>query len=90
MHLAAFAYVGESIEQPAQYFKNNVVRDWLLEAAIETDVRRFVFSSSCATYGVPSEPLITEKMAQCPINPYGETKLMIERGPALVRGKLTV
>ena len=80
VHLAAFAYVGESIEQPARYFENNVGKGLvLLETAIETGVRRFVFSSSCATYGVPSDALITEDMAQNPINPYGDTKLVIEK-----------
>ena len=62
VHLAAFAYVGESIEHPARYFENNVRKGLvLLETAIETGIRRFVFSSSCATYGVPSEALITEE-----------------------------
>jgi UDP-arabinose 4-epimerase len=80
VHLAAFAYVGESIEHPARYFENNVAKGLvLLETAIETGIRRFVFSSSCATYGVPREALITEDMSQNPINPYGETKLVIEK-----------
>jgi UDP-glucose-4-epimerase GalE len=80
VHLAAFAYVGESIEHPARYFENNVAKGLvLLETAIETGIQRFVFSSSCATYGVPTETLITEDMSQNPINPYGETKLVIEK-----------
>lgn len=80
VHLAAFAYVGESIEHPARYFENNVCKGLiLLQAAIEAGIRRFVFSSSCATYGVPSGTLITEDMPQRPINPYGETKLVVER-----------
>lgn len=80
VHLAAFAYVGESIEHPARYFENNVRKGLvLLQAAIEAGVRWFVFSSSCATYGVPDGPLVTEDTPQRPINPYGETKLVLER-----------
>lgn len=80
VHLADFAYVGESVEHPARYFDNNVRKGLiLLEAAIETGIRRFIFSSSCATYGVPDGALITEETPQRPINPYGETKLVIER-----------
>jgi UDP-arabinose 4-epimerase len=80
VHLAAFAYVGESIEYPARYFENNVRKGLvLLEAAIEAGIQRFVFSSSCATYGIPGGALINEDMPQSPINPYGETKLVMER-----------
>jgi len=80
VHLAAFAYVGESIEHPIRYFENNVRKGLvLLEATVQEGIRHFVFSSSCATYGVPGGPLITEDMPQRPINPYGETKLVIER-----------
>jgi UDP-arabinose 4-epimerase len=80
VHLAAFAYVGESIEGPARYFQNNVSKGLvMLEALLEAGVRHLVFSSSCATYGVPDETPITENTAQLPINPYGETKLIMER-----------
>lgn len=80
VHLAAYAYVGESIAHPARYFENNVTKGLvLLDAAVECGVRHFVFSSSCATYGVPAEPLIQEDTPQLPINPYGETKLAMER-----------
>lgn len=80
VHLAALAYVGESIEHPARYFENNVAKGLvLLAAAVESGVRHFVFSSSCATYGVPTGTLIREDMPQLPINPYGETKLAMER-----------
>jgi len=80
VHLAAFAYVGESIQHPARYFENNVRKGLiLLEAAIEAGIQRFVFSSSCATYGAPGAALINEEMRQSPINPYGETKLAMER-----------
>lgn len=80
VHLAAFAYVGESIEHPARYFENNVRKGLtLLDAAVEAGIRHFVFSSSCATYGIPNGSLISEDMPQRPINPYGETKLIFER-----------
>jgi UDP-glucose-4-epimerase GalE len=74
MHFAAFAYVGESVEKPELYFRNNVVNSLiLLEAMIETGVKHIVFSSTCATYGLP------ETTPQQPVNPYGESKLMIEQ-----------
>lgn len=88
MHFAAFAYVGESVEKPELYFRNNVVNSLtLLEAMIETGVRHIVFSSTCATYGLPETMPIRESTPQHPVNPYGESKLMIERtlhwlGPA--------
>ena len=80
MHFAAFAYVGESVTDPLRYYDNNVtgtVR--LLQAMVQADVRMFVFSSTCATYGVPESTPITEAHPQRPINPYGATKLMVER-----------
>ncbi len=79
MHFAALAYVGESVRQPAEYYRNNVAGTLsLLEAMRETDVARIVFSSTCATYGVPDEVPIPEDYPQRPINPYGCTKLAIE------------
>jgi UDP-glucose-4-epimerase GalE len=80
MHFAAFAYVGESMTKPQLYFRNNVVNTLnLLDAMLEADVRRIVFSSTCATYGTPEKVPMDEATPQRPINPYGESKLMIER-----------
>ncbi len=80
MHFAAFAYVGESVEQPEKYFQNNVVNTLaMLEAMRATGVKQIVFSSTCATYGLPEQMPIREDTPQRPVNPYGETKLMIER-----------
>ncbi|HEV2549221.1 MAG TPA: UDP-glucose 4-epimerase GalE [Stellaceae bacterium] len=80
MHFAAFAYVGESMTRPEFYFANNVVNSLnLLEAMREASVRRIVFSSTCATYGIPESVPIREEMPQRPINPYGESKLIVER-----------
>jgi UDP-arabinose 4-epimerase len=80
MHFAAFAYVGESTGDPALYYRNNVTGTLaLLDAMRETGVDRIVFSSSCATYGLPDSVPIRETMVQRPVNPYGETKLAIER-----------
>jgi len=80
MHFAASALVAESMENPAKYFRNNVCCGLnLLDAAREAGVKKFVFSSSCATYGPPTKIPITEDEPQKPINPYGESKLMFER-----------
>jgi len=80
MHFAAFAYVGESVEDPARYWRNNVGGTLeLVEAMRRADVRVLVFSSSCSTYGVPERTPIAEDAPQRPINPYGATKLAIER-----------
>lgn len=80
IHFAAFAYVGESMEQPQKYFENNVVRGLsLLRAAMDAGVRHVVFSSTCAVYGIPEEVPIAEVQPTLPVNPYGETKLWIER-----------
>lgn len=80
MHFAAFAYVGESVEQPGLYFRNNTVNSLtLFEAMLAAGVKRIVFSSTCATYGLPETMPITEDAPQRPVNPYGESKLMIER-----------
>lgn len=80
MHFAAFAYVGESIQQPDKYYNNNVVGTLtLLEAMLAASVRTFVFSSTCAIYGICKEVPITETHPQEPISPYGMSKLMVER-----------
>ncbi|MBW4471141.1 MAG: UDP-glucose 4-epimerase GalE [Stenomitos rutilans HA7619-LM2] len=80
MHFAAYAYVGESVTDPAKYYQNNFVGTLtLLEAMLAANVKHFVFSSTCATYGVPQIIPIPEDHPQNPINPYGATKLMVER-----------
>jgi UDP-glucose 4-epimerase len=80
MHFAAFAYVGESVADPAKYYHNNVVGTLsMMEAMRGAGVSRIVFSSTCATYGEPEEVPIRESQPQRPINPYGFTKLVIER-----------
>ena len=80
MHFAAFCYVGESVVDPAKYYRNNVAATvTLIEALIRHNIRRFIFSSSCATYGNPARIPITEQESQEPINPYGRTKLMVEQ-----------
>jgi UDP-arabinose 4-epimerase len=80
MHFAAFAYVGESVADPALYYRNNLSGTLsLLEAMGETGLDKIVFSSTCATYGVPEVVPIQETAPQLPVNPYGETKLAIER-----------
>ncbi len=80
LHFAAFAYVGESVGQPGRYFRNNVANTLtLLEAMRTSAVRHIVFSSTCATYGVPEQVPIPEGAPQRPVNPYGESKLMVER-----------
>lgn len=80
MHFAAFAYVGESVTDPALYYRNNLGGTLsLLEAMREAAVDKIVFSSTCATYGSPDKVPISENAPQRPVNPYGETKLAIER-----------
>jgi UDP-glucose-4-epimerase GalE len=80
MHFAALAYVGVSVTDPATYYRNNVVGTLnLLDAMRAADVNKIVFSSTCATYGTPEKVPITESEKQDPINPYGYTKLVIER-----------
>ena len=79
MHFAAYAYVGESVQNPAKYYRNNVAGTFsLLETMRKYDINQIIFSSTCATYGMPEQIPIAEDHAQCPINPYGRTKLMIE------------
>jgi len=80
VHFAANAYVGESMSYPRKYFQNNVVNTLnLLDAMLDSDVKQIVFSSSCATYGIPQVVPVTEESPQRPINPYGESKLFAER-----------
>lgn len=80
MHFSAYAYVGESVTDPAKYYRNNVIGTLtLLEAMMAASISKFVFSSTCATYGVPVTVPMTEDHPQNPINPYGATKLMVER-----------
>jgi UDP-glucose-4-epimerase GalE len=80
VHFAAFAYVGESVKEPAKYYTNNLLYSLnLLDRCRRVGVRKFVFSSTCATYGVPDAVPITEAEKQHPINPYGNTKLAFER-----------
>lgn len=79
IHFAAFAYVGESVVNPQKYYTNNLVGTLnLLDVMLEFDVKKIVFSSTCATYGEPKYTPIDESHPQNPINPYGKTKLMIE------------
>jgi UDP-glucose 4-epimerase len=80
MHFAANALVGESMQNPSKYFRNNVANGVnLLDAAVEGGVKKFVFSSTCATFGIPDRVPIDESMPQIPINPYGESKLLFEK-----------
>jgi UDP-glucose 4-epimerase len=80
VHFAAFAYVGESVTEPSRYFDNNTVQAvTLFEGLLDAGVHRVVFSSSCATYGVPRESPIPESHPQWPINPYGWSKFFVER-----------
>jgi UDP-glucose 4-epimerase len=80
MHFAAFAYVGESVQHPAKYYENNVASSVaLLNTMIECEVKKIVFSSTCATYGVPDRVPIDEDQPQNPVNAYGASKLMVER-----------
>ena len=80
MHFAANALVGESMTNPKKYFHNNFVNALkLADAAVECGVKKFVFSSTCATYGPPDQIPMTEDLPQRPINPYGESKLMFEK-----------
>lgn len=80
MHFAAYAYVGESVTSPIKYYHNNVVGTLtLLEAMLTASVKRFVFSSTCATYGIPKVIPVPEAHPQHPVNPYGATKLAVER-----------
>lgn len=80
MHFAAFAYVGESVQQPLMYYQNNVATTVsVLDCMKAADVKRFVFSSTCATYGDPTAVPITEDQPKNPVSPYGRSKLMVEQ-----------
>jgi UDP-glucose 4-epimerase len=79
MHFAAFAYVGESVTDPQKYYTNNVKNTInLLNSVLENNVRYFIFSSTCATYGMPQKLPLDENHRRDPINPYGKSKYMIE------------
>lgn len=83
MHFSAFAYVGESVEKPQIYYENNFVQTLhLLDALIENNVKKFIFSSTCATYGEPQYVPIDERHPQFPTSPYGWSKFMVERALA--------
>src|SRR5215204_5631637 len=80
VHCAACAYVGESLLEPRKYFHNNVANTLiLLDAMLEAGVGQIVFSSTCATYGIPDDLPIDENHPQRPVNPYGDSKLFVER-----------
>lgn len=80
IHFAAFAYVSESITSPGKYFNNNVIKSInFIETAVSSGIQKFIFSSSCAVYGNPDSIPISEQHSTSPINPYGETKLFIEK-----------
>ncbi|MGE3757386.1 MAG: UDP-glucose 4-epimerase GalE [Pseudobdellovibrionaceae bacterium] len=80
MHFAAFAYVGESVKEPLKYYNNNTLGSLsLLEAMEKSSIAHFVFSSTCATYGIPEKTPISESTPQNPINPYGQSKLLVEK-----------
>jgi len=79
MHFAAYAYVGESVENPRKYFQNNVLGSIaLLNAVMDSSVRKFIFSSTCAVYGVPLKVPMAEDNPRLPVNPYGSSKLAFE------------
>jgi len=80
MHFAANSLVGESMTNPSKYFRNNVSGGLnLLDATVEAGVKKFIFSSTCATYGTPEKIPMDERIHQKPINPYGQSKLMFEQ-----------
>jgi len=80
MHFAAFVVVDESVREPLRYYQNNFSNAMnLVEACLQAGVNRFIFSSTAAVYGEPEEGIVTEQTAFAPINPYGESKAMVER-----------
>ncbi|MGG1291458.1 UDP-glucose 4-epimerase GalE [Bacillus smithii] len=79
MHFAAYSLVGESVQEPGKYYQNNVAATLnLLEVMVKSNVKKIIFSSTAATYGIPEGPVITEETPTNPINPYGRSKLMME------------
>lgn len=83
VHFAAYALVGESVTNPALYYRNNFVGSLnLIQATVEAGCQNLVFSSTCATYGNPQRPLLDETHPQSPVNPYGHSKLMVEQALA--------
>src|ERR1700676_1572312 len=79
VHFAAHAYVGESVENPRKYFQNNVLGSIaLLNAVMDSSVRKFIFSSTCAVYGVPAKVPMAEDNPRLPVNPYGSSKFAFE------------
>ena len=83
IHFSAFAYVGESVTEPQKYYENNFVQTLrLLDVLIKTGAKKFIFSSTCATYGEPQYVPIDENHPQNPVNPYGWSKFMVERALA--------
>ncbi|TAH26302.1 MAG: UDP-glucose 4-epimerase GalE [Cytophagales bacterium] len=80
IHFAAYAFVGESVSNPSKYYQNNIAAPLnLLDVMMEHGCKKFIFSSTCATYGNPQYTPIDEKHPQNPINPYGQSKLMLEK-----------
>jgi UDP-glucose 4-epimerase len=87
MHFAAYAYVGESVRDPAIYYQNNVAGTiHLLTCMVRAGVKMMVFSSTCATYGLPEAIPITEDHPQRPVTPYGTSKLMVEQSCGILTG----
>jgi UDP-glucose-4-epimerase GalE len=83
LHFAAFALVGESVQKPDLYYRNNFVGSLnLLQAMVSAEVKQLVFSSTCAVYGPPVTPLLSEEHQKFPVNPYGHSKLMVEQAIA--------
>jgi UDP-glucose-4-epimerase GalE len=83
VHFAAYINVGESVTNPAKYYTNNLIHSLqLLDLCRHNGIQKFVFSSTCATYGIPEQMPLTETEKQCPVNPYGNTKLAFERALA--------
>ena len=79
MHFAAHSNVGESVSDPRKYFRNNVAAGLtLLNSVVDAGVKVFVFSSTCAVYGIPAQVPITEQAPRQPVNPYGTSKLFFE------------
>ena len=80
MHFAAFSYVGESVRNPLKYYHNNVQGSLtLIEAAVAARINYFIFSSTCSVYGIPGVDVVSEAVHPQPVNPYGASKLMVER-----------